>query len=236
MIRSLLTGVSVLALSAAAFGQEHSAHGDHGPTIFHKIELETAYTEDHGGVIDWDMHGWIGGDVERVWLRSEGEIEDGDVHSAEAQIFYGWNVDDFWDVLVGLRHDFEPDGQTYAGVGLVGMLPYFIETEATVFLSEDGGVTARFEHEIDIRLTQDLVLEPHLELNLAAQDDPSRGIGAGITDVEASLQLRYEIVREIAPFVEVSWERKLGETAQIARAAGDDVEETSVHIGLKVWF
>jgi copper resistance protein B len=236
MIRGLIVSAALIALCAVSFAQDHAAHGDHGPTIFHKIELETAYTDDHGGVIDWDLHGWIGGDAERVWLRSEGAIEDGDVHSAEAQIFYGWNFDDFWDVLVGVRHDFEPDGRTYAAIGLVGMLPYFIETEATLFLSEDGDLTARFEHEIDIRLTQDLVLEPHIELNLAAEDDPKRGTGAGITDVEASLQLRYEIIREIAPFVEVSWERKLGETALIARAAGGDVEETSVHIGLKIWF
>ena len=236
MIRALLTGVSALALCGLTLARDRSAHGDHGTTIFHRIDIETSFTDRDGGIIDWDMQGWVGGDVERVWLRSEGEIEDGDVHSAEAQIFYAWNFHDFWDVVVGLRHDFEPDGRTYAAAGVVGMLPYFIETEATVFLSEDGDLTARFKHEIDIRLTQDLILEPHLELNLAAQDDASRGIGAGITDAEASLQLRYEIAREVAPFVEVAWERKMGETASIARATGDDVEETSVRIGLNVWF
>ena len=167
MMRTLLFAAAALALSAAAIAQDHAEHGDHGPTIFHKIELETSYTDDHGGVFDWSMRGWIGGDDERVWLRSEGSVHDGHTQNAEAQIFYGWNVDEFWDLLIGLRHEFEPDSRTYAAVGFVGMLPYFIETEATVFLSEDGGVTARLEHEIDIRLTQELVLEPHLEINLA---------------------------------------------------------------------
>ncbi|HAJ46129.1 MAG TPA: copper resistance protein B, partial [Alphaproteobacteria bacterium] len=176
------------------------------------------------------------GDRERVWLRSEGEIEDGDVHDAEAQIYYGWNVDPFWDALIGVRQDFEPDSKTYLAASLVGLAPYFFETEASVFLSDEGEVSARFKQSLDILVTQRLILEPYAEVNAYAQDVPDRGIGAGISDVEVGLQVRYEFDRQFAPYVDLVWDRKLGETASIARAAGEDVESTTVRVGLRVWF
>jgi copper resistance protein B len=34
-------------------------------------------------------------------------------------------------------------------------------------------------------------------------------LGAGVTDAEAGLRLRYEVAREFAPYVGLSWERRL---------------------------
>ena len=119
---------------------------------------------------------------------------------------------------------------------MVGLAPYFFETEATAWLSTEGDVAARFEQSLDIPVTQKLIAEPHLELNLYAQDMPKRGIGAGFSSIEAGLQLRYEITRKFAPYVDLVWERKLGETATIARAAGDSADDTTLRIGLRTWF
>lgn len=233
MIR-LLFAAAVLVPMAHA--QEPPAHHDHGTAWFHRIDAELGYSGQDGGAFEWDVHGWIGGDSERVWLRSEGEYHDGRTETAEAQLYYGWNVDEFWDVLVGVRHDVQPDARTYAAVGLVGMTEYFLETEATLFVSDEGRVSARFEQHVEFNLTQRLILAPSWELNAIAQDDPARGLGAGLTDIELTLQLRYEIAREFAPFVEIAWERRLGETAQIARASGDGAEDTTIRAGLKIWF
>lgn len=228
--------VALSAVNGPVIAEDAAPHMDHGGQVFNMIKTEVDYTGDHGGVFSWEVDGWIGGDRERVWLRSEGEIEDGDVHDAEAQIYYGWNVDPFWDALIGVRQDFEPDSKTYLAASLVGLAPYFFETEASVFLSDEGEVSARFEQSLDILVTQRLILEPHVEVNAYAQDVPERGIGAGLSDVEVGIQVRYEFDRQFAPYVDLVWDRKLGETASVARAAGDDVESTTMRVGLRVWF
>lgn len=225
------------ALTAALFATPLEAKDvDHGGMVFNRIQAEVDYADSKGGQFTWEIDGWIGGDFERVWLRSEGEIADGRLAEAEAQLYYGWNFDPFWDALIGVRQDVEPESRTYLAAGLIGLAPYFFETEASLFLSDRGDVSARFEQSFDLLLTQRLIVEPHVEANLFAQDVPALGIGAGLSDVKAALQLRYEITRKFAPYVEVEWVRKLGETASLARAAGEDAEDTALRFGLRVWF
>jgi copper resistance protein B len=224
----------VLALPARAADMGHG--DDPAPTLFHAIRGELDYAPIDDGVFTWTVDGWIGGDSERVWVRSEGDIADGVVDEAELQLFYGWNVDPYWDVLVGVRQDFEPDGRTYLAASIVGLAPQFFETEASLFLSDAGEVSARFEQSVDLLLTQRLILQPHAELNVFAQDVAERNIGAGVSDIELGLQLRYEISRRFAPYVDAVWQRKLGETAGRARAAGEDVEQGTIRFGLRVIF
>lgn len=54
--------------------------------------------------------------------------------------------------------------------------------------------------------------------------------------VRLSLRLRYEVVRQFAPYVGVEWTRSLGDTVDYARAAGTDPESTAIVAGLRVWF
>ena len=210
-----------------------SAHD--GP-FFHMImtELDSTPRADH--LWTWDIDGWLGGDYERLWLRSEGEARDGKLEAAEAQLYFGWNVATFWDALVGVRQDFEPTSESYFAASVVGLAPYFFETQASLFVSTEGDVSARLKQSFDLLVTQRLIAEPHVEANLFAQDVPGRAVGAGISDVEIGLQLRYEIVRKFAPYVDVVWSRKLGETALRARAGGDDPEEVTARLGVRFWF
>ncbi|MBX3490390.1 copper resistance protein B [Parvibaculum sp.] len=209
---------------------------DHGAEIFRRIVVEADYAARDGGQWRWHVDGWIGGDSERVWIRSEGKIEDGRAEEAELQLLYGWNVHPFWDVLLGVRQDFEPRGETYLAAGVTGLAPYFFETDATAFLSTEGDLSLRLEQSLDIPVTQKLIAEPHVELNAFAQDVPERGIGAGFSGVAAGLQLRYEITRRFAPYADLVWERALGETASIARGRGEDVEVTTLRFGVRAMF
>lgn len=109
-MRTLPSIIIAACLLGTAANAEEMGHGDDpAPTIFKNIRTELDYAPTSDGLFDWDVDGWVGGDSERIWLRSEGEVEDGVTRDAEAQIYYGWNVDPFWDVLVGVRQDFEPD-------------------------------------------------------------------------------------------------------------------------------
>jgi copper resistance protein B len=205
--------------------------------LFHMVRAEIDGARIDGeDVINWDGEAWIGGDVNKLWFKTEGEIEDGDTHSAEIQALWSRNVADFWDLQAGVRVDLEPDTTTYLAIGIQGLAPYRFETEATAFVSEDGDFSARFHQSLDFHFTQRLIAEPHIEVNAYAQDIEERNIGAGFSDVEAGVQLRYEIARKFAPYVDLVWERALGETASMMRADGENVESSSLRAGIRFWF
>lgn len=238
MMRSVPALLVVTLMSGSALAA--SEHGDHGSGIFWGAGAEVDgsdadwLTSDDVTVVTWDAYAWVGGDDVKLRIEAEGGSLDGDVEQSELRALVSWNVSEFWDVQAGLRHDFAPGDLTWAAVGVHGLAPYFFETDAHVFVSEDGDVALRAEQAIDIAVTQDLFVEPHVELNAFAQDVPELGIGAGVSSVEVGLQVRYEFSRKFAPYIDLVYERDLGETAIITRAAGEDVEATTLRLGLRV--
>lgn len=186
----------------------------------------------------WDGEAWVGGDIDRLWLKSEGEGAFGDdVESAEVQALYSRAIDPYFNLQAGLRQDFGPGpDRTYATVGFEGLAPYMFEVEGALFLSTKGDLLARLEGYYDQRLTQRLILQPRVELNLSAQDVPENRIGSGLVDAELGLRLRYEVTRQFAPYIGVSYDAKTGRTADFARAAGEDPTATSFVAGVRLWF
>ena len=186
----------------------------------------------------WDGEGWFGGDINRLVVKTEGEgaVRRG-IESAEVQALYSRAIDPWFNLQAGVRHDFKPGpSRTYATIGFEGIAPYWFEVEGALFFSDKGDLLGRLEGYYDQRITQHLILQPRVELNFAAQDVPANGIGSGLSDAELGLRLRYEIKREFAPYVGVSWERKLGDSARFARTAGDQVQSTSLVLGIRAWF
>ncbi|WP_414900154.1 copper resistance protein B [Sphingomonas flavalba] len=238
-------------------GPENAAETVFNPELFSR-KRQTELIDAHGGVttakvlIDqleyratngrdgykWDAEAWYGGDYDKLWLKTEGEGAFGDkVEQAEVQALYSRALDPWFNLQVGVRHDFRPDpDRTHLVVGIEGLAPYWFEVDGAFFLSDKGDVTARFEAEYDQRITQKLILQPAVEFNLSAQDAPSIGLGSGLTSAEAGLRLRYEFVPEFAPYVGVEYERKFGDTADFARRAGDSAGGWSFLIGLRSWF
>jgi len=186
----------------------------------------------------WEAEGWYGGDINRLTIKSEGEGAFGEaIESAETQLLYSRAVGPYFNLQAGVRQDagHGPD-RTHATVGFEGLAPYWFEVEGALFLSNKGDLTGRIEGYYDQRITQKLILQPMAELNFAAQDVPESGIGSGLSDIELGLRLRYEIVREFAPYVGVEWTRKFGDTARFARADGEDASGVGFVMGIKAWF
>lgn len=205
--------------------------------LFLADRLETAFG-DGDERYAWDLQGWYGGDIHRLWLKSEGEGEPGGrVHDLEVQALYSRAVSPFFNAQFGIRYDLRPDpDRSYLVAGIQGLLPFVFEIDAALFLSNDGDLSARAEAEYDLRITQRLVLQPRLELAFAARATPELGNGSGFNSVEAGLRLRYEIRREVAPYIGLALEQKLGGTADLARAAGDDARRLQLVIGARFWF
>jgi copper resistance protein B len=184
----------------------------------------------------WDGEAWFGGDLNRLVLKSEGEGDRHGVEAGEIQALYSRAVGPYTDLQVGVRQDVEPKSRTYVTVGFQTLLPYWVQANGALFLSNKGDVLGRAEGAIDWRLTQRLVLQPRAELNFAAQDIPETATGSGLSEGELGLRLRYEVRREFAPYVGVSWGKRFGRTADYARAQGRDVSDTSFVVGLRAWF
>ena len=190
----------------------------------------------------WDVQGWTGGDIDKLWIKSEGEgvfgrdTGGGRVEDAELQALWSHAIGPWFDLQAGVRHDIEPDSRTHAVLGVQGLAPYMFEVDAAAFLSVGGDLTARIEGEYDQRITQRLILQPRTEIALAAQDIPAIGVGAGVSQIELGLRLRYEIRREFAPYVGVGYSAKLGRTADYARAQGEDSDALAALIGVRAWF
>jgi copper resistance protein B len=212
---------------------------EHGGAIVSKVManlLEYQIGDDAGGY-RWDAEAWIGGDIHRLVVKSEGEGEESGLESGEVQVLYSRAIGPYFDAQAGVRYDFEPSpNRTYATLGVEGVAPYWFEVDGALFLSDRGELLGRVEGSYDLRLTQRLILEPRAELNLSAEDIPELGVGSGLSDAELGLRLRYEIRREFAPYVGVSFDQKYGDSAAFARAAGEDASESRFVVGLRAWF
>ena len=226
-------GTAAMAPARQDLAREHGKFTG-GTVMLDRLEARLGDGEE---LYLWEAQGWYGGDIDRLWVKSEGEGALGrDVEAAEVQALWSHAIDPWFDVQAGIRYDLEPDSRAHAVLGLQGLAPYMFEVDAAAFLSDRGDLTARLEAEYDQRITQRLILQPRAEVSLAAQDIAERGIGAGVSSVEAGLRLRYEIAREFAPYIGVGYEAKLGETADRARAAGEDPNRLSLLLGVRAWF
>jgi copper resistance protein B len=212
---------------------------EHGGMTMSNLTIDIL--EYQGGSDDaysWEVEAWTGGDVNRFVVKTEGEgTARHGLESAEIQALYSRAATRYTDLQVGLRRDLGPGPElTYAVAGFETLLPYWVEAEGAVFLSEQGDLLARIEGSYDLRLTQRLILQPSAELSFAVQDVPEIEVGSGLSKAELGLRLRYEIRREFGPYVGVSYERSFGKTADFARHEGEDVEETRLVVGVRAWF
>jgi len=223
---------------AAAREELRETHGDMRAYRVGVDQLEVSFRDGREGYAWEDLHFWYGGDINRLWIKSEGEGEfGGSLERAEVQALWSRAISPFFDLQAGVRYDFRPDPErAYLVLGVQGLAPYWFEVDSAVFVSHRGDVTARFEGEYDQRITQRLILQPRVELDFSLQDVPALGIGSGLSSAEAGLRLRYEIVPEFAPYVGVQYERAFGDTARFSRAAGEDGGGWSLMMGVRAWF
>lgn len=199
--------------------------------------LEYRHARGGGSAVAVDGEAWYGRNFDKLWLKFEGERAAGRLHDFRGEALWSHALAPFWDAQVGVRHDFGAgSGRTWAAFGVEGLAPYRFETEATLYVGQGGRTAARIAFEYEARVTQRLVLQPSLEANFYGRDDPGRGLGAGLSDVEAGLRLRYEIRREFAPYLGLVRQQRFGRSRGYARALGDSDADWQFVAGVRVWF
>ncbi|MEX6633406.1 copper resistance protein B [Hyphococcus lacteus] len=223
---------------AAARSAVQKEHG--GTTTYYVLADRLEYQSNDGDpLLVLDGQAWWGGDRNKLTFKSELEYDFNadEFEEAEFQALWTRPISRYFDVQAGIRHDFIAGAdRTFGVLGVQGLATYWFEIDAALFVSDDGDVSARFEAEYELLLTQRLILQPRTELNLAIQSVEEIGVGSGLSTAAVGARLRYEFTRQFAPYVGVSWTRSIGETADFVRAVGEDPGGVSLVAGLRVWF
>jgi copper resistance protein B len=194
---------------------------------------------------EWATSAWIGDDSTKLRLQNSGVIDDtghidneGGTKGIDNRFFYSRRLSDFWDAKAGVQFSVFDQGVTRSGfmAGVEGVAPYGIHLDAVLAVSQTAVVSARLEATYDVLLSQKLIAQPFLEAMVASQDDPAIQLGGGLARYEVGLRLRYEIAKEVAPYVGISFEQFTGNTANFVAAAGGPTSNVRALVGLKVWF
>lgn len=236
--------LAFLFFSKIAFAQDIKTgmnHGDEHNQIFHAFTLEGDVGEARDGSSkSFDFSGWIGGDYNRLWLKSEKKNYGNFEEKFEAQAFYSRNISQFFDAQIGVSHDFSTDftskNVNYLTIGLQGLAPQMFETEAQIFLSEKGNYSARLKQEVDIFITQKLITQPYFEAEFFAQDVKELEIEKGLSDFEIGIATRYEITRKFAPYFALRYHTKTFGTADLAKELGERVDNFIAAAGIRLRF
>ena len=209
--------------------------------VFNILEYETARSNPS---LNWDIGGWYGGDINRLWIKTQGSSTISNSKSAEAdlQILYGRLMTAFFDAQIGLRLDQAwVDKQNSTSrisvvVGTEGLALYFFQLEAALFLSDAGQISGRFSVSKDFLLTQKAIVQARLETNAAATRSSEFEKGQGINDISPGIRIRYEFRREFAPYIGLSQSNLFGETADYRTSKGGESSELSAVAGFRMWY
>lgn len=192
---------------------------------------------DNNSSVTYDLQAWFGRDYDRAVLKAEGDIDSDKLQEARTELLWGHAIATFWDTQLGVRYDSSEEGpdRTWLAFGVQGLAPYWFEVDATAYVGEQGRLGFTLKGEYELLLTQKLVLQPRIEIDMYSKRDAARDLGSGVTEISAGLRLRYEFKREIAPYIGVEWVNKFGETKDFTRTVGEDPSEARFVAGLRFW-
>jgi len=246
---ALCAAVMLAGLSGGARAQETPATDQAQPHTMPKMldeaifahllfdQLEGRFGFNEGNNFRWEAEAWVGTDQNRIWLLSEGRYSNNELDDGIQQLFYGRAITTYFDALVGIRYDLDSlPSRGWGAIGIQGLAPQFFKVSATGYVSGEGHLAARLEASYDLLITQRLILQPQLELNFYTKDDPARLVGAGLSELDAGLRLRYEITRQFAPYVGITYLGQYGATANYVSAAGGPTQQVRFTVGLRTWF
>lgn len=211
-------------------------HGDArlGMLLIDRLEY---FNGNDGNGTSFETKAWYGGDIDKLWLKLEGDYSDSRLHDLRSEALWDHAVSAYWDTQLGVRHDAGiGPARNWAAFGFQGLAPYWFELEATAYVGSSGRTAARLEAEYEVLFSQRLILTPKLEFNAYGKNDRARDIGKGLSDASVGLRLRYEIRRRFAPYIGVSWVRRVGTSADYARADGHRALDRQIVAGVRIWF
>lgn len=207
-----------MVMSSTEIDADHSSHAkEHGGQIYQSTTLESRWlrNEDGEGTLKSELETRIGTDENKLFIKLHSDKAESHRAETEAKVLYSRMISDFWDAQAGIQYRNDPnrevdENQLDAVVGLHGMAPYFFESDAYLYAGQDQQWRFSLETERDLLLTQKLILKPYLDLDVVFSDDSKYAQKTGLSRVATGLETRYEISKQIMPFIDVSYEYQKG--------------------------
>jgi len=211
-------------------------NGVFGHVLFSQLEGRTNGPDNE---FRWNGEGWVGTDMNKLWIKSEGFLENGKVTDGDTEALYSRPIPylRYFDFQAGVRYDLDSNpGLTWGAIGIQGLAPCFFELEPTFYFSDRGRVAGRIEASYDILITQRLIAQPQIEMNFYNKSDPSREIGSGLSDLDSGFRIRYEITRKFAPYIGFAYTGNYGKTATFVRNEGGKRSDPRFVFGVRLWY
>lgn len=237
---------ATVALAASAIGLAGPARAMDDQAVWWRFDgfVEKRLTS-VAPATEWLGTAWVGNDTYKLRLLNGGVIDDsghidneGGTKGIDSRFLVSRLISDYWDAKAGVQLSIFDQGVTRSAfvAGLEGLAPYGVRVDALLGVSQTGVFSARLEASYDILLSQKLIAQPRVEAMLASKDDPAIQLGSGLARYEVGLRLRYELAKEFAPYIGVSFEQFTGNTATLVAAEGGPASNLRALIGLKIWF
>lgn len=191
---------------------------EHGGQIYQSTEIDSRWlsNSDGEGLLKTELESRIGTDENKLFLKLHADKAESAEADYAAQVMYSRMISDFWDAQAGVRYGYDQKHRTDksrfdAAFGLHGLAPYFFETDAYLFVGQDNQVSFSLETERDILLTQKLITQPYLNMNVVFSDDSRYAQQTGLNEAWLGVETRYEISKKFMSFVDVAYHYEKGQ-------------------------
>ena len=210
-------GDNIILTARKRSAPSHDDHlKEHGGQIYQVTKLENAWIvdEDGKGKLGTKLETLIGTDENRLFIEANSEKSESNDPKYAVSALYSRNVAPFWDVQAGVRYSEDKNNSSSDRVdgviGILGLAPYFFETQAYLYGGENNFWGASFELERDLLLTQKLITQPYIEADVIFSDDSNYAKKTGLSSATAGFETRYEISKKIMPYIDIAYEYSKG--------------------------
>lgn len=207
----------------------------HPPHIHHSTMLDLGYDPYHNvqkGTFKY-MLGW---DYYKLQLYSEdAEIKKGKIENADIDIFYWQSISEFWALKGGINYFYKPAHKAYVqpGVGIEGIMPYFIETNLRTYLHKNS-LKLDLQLSRDTQITNNFFIKTAIRPIIATKTVPEYYIGAGLNEVEYILRPYLSVHPRWALFTELNHRQTYGKLKQSLRRNNESYRETTLTVGISL--
>ena len=188
---------------------------EHGGQIYQVTRLENAWIvdEDGKGNLGTKFDTLIGTDENRLFIEANLDKAESNDPKYDVSALYSRYVAPFWDIQAGVRYSEDRNNNSNrvdGVVGILGLAPYFFETQAYLYGGENNFWGASFDVDRDLLLTQKLITQPYIEADIVLNDNSDFASKTGLSELKTGIKTRYEITKRIRPFVDVAYQYEKG--------------------------
>lgn len=182
--------------------------------------------------------GLFGPDYNKLELFSnDAEINNGSVEDADIDIFYWHLLSQFWAIKAGANYFNQPSATPYwqPGVGLEGLMPYFIDTDARVYY-HDGSAKLDLELSRDTQITNNVFIRVGIRGIAASKTIAADEIGSGLNQIRYTLRPYYRVMPGLFVFTEYEHDQDYGVLRNILLSKNESSTEDTLTFGFSVIF